>query len=240
MNRTPINAAMAILAAMILTSPARSHDGEGALGKVHFPTSCTPAAQGHFDQAMVYQHSFWYSGARRAFEEALQADPGCAVAYWGIAQSLLANPFNPTPPKNLADGLAAIQKAKAMGAKTPRENDFIAAIGEYFTDFEKLDQRTRAQVYVAAMDQIAQRYPDDDETQIYLALALNIAASPSDKTYANQLRAAAILEPIFNRQPHHPGAAHYLVHTYDYPPIAQRGLAAAKRYAEIAEAAPHA
>ena len=240
MNRTGIAAAAALVAAMTLTNAARAHEGEESLGKVHFPTSCTPEAQALFDRAMLYQHSFWYSGARRAFEEVLKADSECVVAYWGFAQSLLANPFNPTPSKNLADGHTAIQNAKALGAKTQRENDFISAIGAFYADYDKLDQRTRAQAYLAAMEQLARRYPEDDEAQIYYALALNIAASPSDKTYANQLKAAAILEPIFKRQPRHPGVAHYLVHTYDYPPIAQKGLDAAKRYAEIAEAAPHA
>ena len=240
MNRIVIIAAAVFGTTMAMTNGARAHEGGESLGKVHFPTSCTPEAQVIFDRAMLYQHSFWYSASRRAFEEALAADPGCAIAYWGVAQSLLANPFNPTPPKNLIDGQSAIQKARDLGAKTQRENDFIAAIGAYYASDDKLDQRARAQAYLAAMEAVAKRYPDDDEAQIYYALALNIAASPNDKTYANQLKAAAILEPIFKRQPRHPGVAHYLVHTYDYPPIAAKGLDAAKRYAEIAEAAPHA
>src|SRR5450759_1218119 len=240
MNRTVTAAAAVLAAAMTLTNAATAHEDEEALGKVHFATSCTPQAQALFDRAMLYQHSFWYSASRRAFEEVIQADPGCAIAGWGFAQSLLANPFNPTPPKNLADGHAALQKATVLGAKTQRENDFISAIGAFYADYDKLDQRTRAQAYLAAMEQLAQRYPEDDEAQIFYALALNIAASPADKTYANQLKAAAILEPIFKRQPRHPGVAHYLVHTYDYPPIAHKGLDAAKRYDEIAEAAPHA
>lgn len=240
MNRSVRTAIAMLVAAMSLTHAARAHESEESLGKVHFATSCTPQAQALFDRAMLYQHSFWYSGARRAFEDVLKSDSECVIAYWGFAQSLLANPFNPTPPKNLADASAAIQKAKALRAKTQRENDFISAIGAFYTDYDKLDQRTRALAYLAAMEQLARRYPEDDEAQIFYALALNIAASPSDKTYARQLQAAAILEPIFKRQPHHPGVAHYLVHTYDYPPIAQKGLDAAKRYAEIAEAAPHA
>jgi tetratricopeptide (TPR) repeat protein len=240
MNRTVIAAAAVLVAAMTATDAARAHEGDELLGKVHFATSCTPEAQALFDRAMLYQHSFWYSASRRAFEEVIQADAGCAIAGWGFAQSLLANPFNPTPPKNLADGYAAIQKTKALGAKTQRENDFISAIGAFYADYDKLDQRTRAQAYLAAMEQLAQRYPEDDEAQIFYALALNIAAAPSDKTYVKQLKAAAILEPIFKRQPRHPGVAHYLLHTYDYPPIAHKGLDAAKRYAEIAEAAPHA
>jgi hypothetical protein len=238
MNRTVI--AAALVAAMAVASTVGAHEGKESLGKVHFPTSCTPKAQALFDRAMLYQHSFWYSASRRAFEEVIEVDPACAIAAWGFAQSLLANPFNPTPAKNLPDGYTAIQKAKALGAKTQRENDFISAIGAYYADYDKLDQRARAQAYLAAMAQLAQRYPQDDEAQIYYALALDMAASPSDKTYANQLKAAALLEPIFKRQPRHPGVAHYLIHTYDFPPIAQKGLEAAKRYAEIAETAPHA
>jgi hypothetical protein len=233
-------ASAAALASLFAAAPGLAHDGKDQLGTVHFPTSCTPQAQTLFDKAMLFQHSFWYSASGRAFEDVLKADPGCAIAYWGYAQSLLANPFNPTPPKNLALGLETVRRGQAVGAKTQRENDFIASIGAYYADYDKLDQRKRAQAYLAAMEKLAKSYPEDDEAQIYYALALNIAASPSDKTYANQLKAAAILESIFQRQPRHPGAAHYLLHSYDYPPIAGKGLGAAKRYAEIAEAAPHA
>jgi tetratricopeptide (TPR) repeat protein len=213
---------------------------DAQLGKVHFATSCNEVAQRRFDRAIRYQHSFWYRESKEIFRSVLEADPTCAIATWGIAQSLLANPFNPTPPKNLTEGFAAIQMGMRIGAATQRENDLIAAIGVYYTDFVKLDQRSRAQAYLKAMAEVAGRYPDDDETQIYYALTLDVAASPSDKTYANQLKAAAILEGIFKRQPQHPGVAHYLIHTYDYPPIAEKGVDAAQRYAKIAEAAPHA
>ena len=223
-----------------LTQPADAQSEGQRLGDVHFETSCTAAAQKAFDQAMLYQHSFWYRASKKLFEDAVKADPACAIAYWGIAQSLLANPFNPTPAKNLAEGLAAIEQAKRLGAKTQRESDLITAIGVYFANAESLDQRARAQVYLKAMEDVAARYPGEDEVQIYYALALNIAAAPADKTYANQLKAAAILEPIARRRPQHPGVAHYLIHTYDYPALAQRGLDAALRYAKIAEAAPHA
>lgn len=184
---------------------------------VHFETSCNEAAQAHFDRGMRYQHSFWYRESKASFEEAPRADARCAIVYWGIAQSVLANPFNATPPLNLVEGLAAVQKARQVGARTARENDLIAAIAAFYTDFDKLDQRTRAQAYAGAMKDVARRYPEDDEVQIYHALALNMSASPADKTYANQLEAAAILEPVFTRQPNHPGAVHYLIHTYDYP-----------------------
>jgi len=238
MTKTPLAALLA--AALAASGPALAHEAKDQLGAVHFQTSCTPQAQKLFDQAMLFQHSFWYSASARAFEDVLKADSGCAIAYWGYAQSLLANPFNPTPAKNLPLGLETVRRGLAVGAKTQRENDFIASIGAYYADYDKLDQRKRAQNYLAAMEKLAKTYPEDDEAQIYYALALDMAASPSDKTYANQLKAASILEPIFKRQPRHPGAAHYLIHTYDYPPIAAKGLDAAKRYAEIAEAAPHA
>ena len=229
-----------VLAAAYAASPANQDTVHQHLGTLHFETSCNQAAQVRFDSGMRYQHSFWYRESKAAFEEALRADPQCAIAYWGIAQSLLANPFNPTPPKNLAEGLAVVQKGREVGAKTPRENDLIAAIATFYTDYDKVDQRTRAQAYMKAMEGVAARYPNDDEVQIYYALSLDMSALPSDKTYANQLKAAAILEPIFKRQPNHPGAAHYLIHTYDYPALASKGLDAATRYAGIAEAAPHA
>jgi hypothetical protein len=210
------------------------------LGKVHFETSCKPDAQQHFDQAMLYQHSFWYRASQKSFEDALKADPECAIAYWGIALSLLYNPHVAPPAKNLAEGAAALEKGKAGGAKTQRERDYIDALGAMFTDYDKVDHRTRVLAYLKAMEQLVQRYPDDDEAQIYYALALNVAASPADKTYANQLKGAAILEKIWMRQPEHPGVAHYLIHLYDTPALAEKGLAAARRYAKVAPGAAHA
>jgi tetratricopeptide (TPR) repeat protein len=240
MRKISLMLAAALATGVVITQVARAQAERQKLGDVHFATSCNVEAQRAFDQAMLYQHSFWYRASKKFFEDALKVDPTCAIAYWGIAQSLLANPFNPTPAKNLAEGVAAIEQGKKLGAKTQLENDLIAAIGVYYTSFQSLDQRTRSQAYAKAMEDVAARYPGDDEVQIYYALALNIAASPSDKTYANQLKAAAILEPIAKRRPQHPGVAHYLIHTYDYPALAQKGLEAALRYAKIAEAAPHA
>lgn len=210
------------------------------LGKVHFETSCKPDAQQHFDQAMLYEHSFWYRASQKSFEEALKADPECAIAYWGIALSLLYNPHVAPPAKNLAEGAAALEKGKALSAKTQRERDYIDALGAMYADYDRIDHRTRVLAYLKAMEQLAQRYPDDDEAQIYYALALNVGASPSDKTYANQLKGAAILEKIWTRQPEHPGVAHYLIHLYDTPVLAEKGLAAARRYAKVAPAAAHA
>src|SRR5262245_37402186 len=233
-------AAAAALAAATLPSALAQEAAEQRLGTVHFETSCNETAQRRFDRGMRYQHSFWYSASKDIFEEVLKADPSCAIAYWGIAQSLLLNPFGIPSAANLAEGLAALEKAKALGAKTPRENEFIAALTAFYTDYDKVDHRTRVAAYLKAMEALAQRYPQDDEAQMYYALALDVAASPADKTYANQLKAAAILEGIFKRQPQHPGVAHYLIHSYDYPPIADKGLDAARSYSKIAPSAPHA
>jgi Tfp pilus assembly protein PilF len=241
MIRSSLTAAVAAtFAAAIVPSAAAQEAAEQRLGAVHFETSCNETAQRRFDRGMRYQHSFWYSASKDIFEEVLKADPSCAIAYWGIAQSLLLNPFGVPPAANLAEGLAALEKAKAIGAKTPRENEFIAALAAFYTDYDKVDHRTRVGRYLKAMEALAQRYPQDDEAQIYYALALDVAASPADKTYANQLKAAAILEGIFKRQPQHPGVAHYLIHSYDYPPIADKGLDAARSYSKIAPSAPHA
>jgi tetratricopeptide (TPR) repeat protein len=229
-----------ILVAAFAPLAARQSHSTQHLGEVHFETSGNEAAQSHFDRGMRYQHSFWYRESKTHFEETLRVDPTCTIAYWGIVQSLMANPFNPTPPKNLAEGLALIQKATQLGAGTERENDLIRAIGLFYADFDTLNHRTRVQSYTKAMETVARRYPNDDEIQIYYALALDMSASPDDKTYANQLKAASILEPIAGRQPNHPGVAHYLIHTYDSPALAAKGLDAAVRYATIAEAAPHA
>jgi hypothetical protein len=210
------------------------------LGTVHFATSCNETAQRRFDRAMRYQHSFWYRASKEIYEEALKADPECAIAYWGIALSLLNNPHGAVPAPNLPLGLAAIEKAKAIGAKTQRERDYIDALAAMYVDYENTPQQVRVQSYLKAMETLAAKYPDDDEAQIFYAITLNVAASPADKTYANQLKGAAILEPIFQRQPQHPGVAHYLIHLYDYPEIAAKGLPAALRYSKIAPNAPHA
>jgi hypothetical protein len=230
--------ALAMGVSLSQTAPVRADDSK--LGKVRFETSCTPQAQKQFNQAMLYQHSFWYRASQKLFEDALKTDPECGIAYWGIALSLLWNPHVPTPAKNLADGAAMIAKGKSVGAKSERERDYIDALAVMYADHDKVDHRTRIVAYAKAMEGLAQRYPKDDEAQIHYALALNTSASPADKTYANQLKGAAILEPIAKRQPQHPGVAHYLIHLYDYPAIAEKGLDAARRYAKIAPGAAHA
>jgi Tfp pilus assembly protein PilF len=242
MTRTTTVVVVAVMAAaaIAVTRPALTQSTDQRLGKVHFATSCTPAAQSQFDRAMLYQHSFWYRASQRAFEEALKTDPDCAIVHWGVALSLLYNPHAPPPAENLPLGLAALDKAKAMTVKTQRERDYLEAMGAMYADYAKVDHRTRVQNYLKAMEQLAQRYVDDDEAQIHYALALNVAAAPADKTYANQLKGAALLEKIHQRQPQHPGVSHYLIHLYDYPAIADKGIDAARRYAKIAPDAPHA
>jgi Tfp pilus assembly protein PilF len=242
MTKTSFRVVTALAAASIsVAQVALAQDAaEEQFGKVHFSTSCNDLAQRRFDRAMRYQHSFWYRPAKEIFEEALKADPECGIAYWGIALSLLLNPHVPPPKDNLALGLSNVEKAKSAGAKTQRERDYVDALLSFYADHDKVPHGQRVQAYLKAMEGLAGRYPDDDEAQIGYAIMLNVAASLNDKTYANQLKGAAILEPIFKRQPRHPGIAHYLIHLYDYPPIAEKGLDAAKRYAEIAPAAPHA
>ena len=189
---------------------------------------------------MRYQHSFWYRPSKEIFEEALKADPDCGIAYWGMALALLNNPHSPPRRPTFRSGSPRSRRRKRLGAKTQRERDYIDALSVMYVDYDKIPHRTRVQSYLKAMEALAAKYPDDDEAQIFYAITLNVAASPTDKTYANQLKGAAILEPIFKRQPQHPGVAHYLIHLYDSPAIADKGLDAALRYAKIAPAAPHA
>lgn len=229
-----------LTSAVAISGLAFAQAGPEDLGTVRFETSCTPEAQKLFDKGMLYQHSFWYRASQRSFTEALAKDPECGIAYWGMALSLLWNPHAQPPAKNLADGAAALTKGKSVGAKTQRERDYLDALWAMYADYDKVSHRDRNVAYAKAMEQLALRYPADDEAQIFYALALNTSASPADKTYANQLKGGALLEPIWQRQPNHPGVAHYLIHLYDYPPIADRGLAAARSYAKIAPAAAHA
>jgi tetratricopeptide (TPR) repeat protein len=243
MARVALSTAFALTAtaSIFLAQPAFSQEEtDQRFGTVHFDTSCNEVAQRRFDRGMRYQHSFWYRASKEIFEDALKADPGCAIAYWGVALSLLYNPHSPPPAANLALGLAALQKGKEVGAKTQRERDYIDALAVFYTDYDKVPHGARVQAYLKAMDALAQKYPSDDEAQIFYAITLNVAASANDKTYANQLKGAAILDPIFRRQPRHPGVAHYLIHLHDTPALAEKGLDAARRYAAIAPAAPHA
>jgi tetratricopeptide (TPR) repeat protein len=216
------------------------NDLDQQLGSVHFKITCNEVAQRRFDRGMRYQHSFWYVNAKEVFEEAIKADPTCAMAHWGIALTLMDNPHNPIPRPNLSPGLAAIAKAKEIGAATERERDYIEALTVMYVDYEKIPHAQRMRAWRDAQAKVAAKYPDDDEAQIAYAITLNTSADLNDKTYAQQTKGASILEPISVRLPQHPGVTHYLIHLYDYPATAQKGLDAANRYAKIAPAAPHA
>lgn len=215
-------------------------DGLEGLGTVEFSISCTPEAQAEFNHAVAMLHSFWFAPAIESFTTVTTLDPTCGMGHWGVAMSLRNNPFSPPSAQALEDGWAAVEQAQAAGAKTPREEGYIAAIAAFYQDATTVDHRTRAEAHTQAMEQLVNQYPEDREAKIFYAIALDASASPTDKSYANQLKAAALLEEIFVEQPDHPGIAHYLIHSYDYPALAEQGLDAAQRYAGIAPDAPHA
>jgi tetratricopeptide (TPR) repeat protein len=210
------------------------------LGEVHFPVSCNSAAQQRFGRAVAILHSFWYEEAVKAFTDVADADPGCAMAWWGVAMSHWYPLWYPPTPAALRAGAAAVAKAEAIGTKTEREGGYVAAISAFYHDSDTLDHRTRAVAYEQAMARLHHQFPDDREAAIFYALALDATALPTDKTLANQKKAAAILEPIFAAEPNHPGAAHYLIHSDDSAALAQAGLKAAICYAKIAPTVPHA
>jgi tetratricopeptide (TPR) repeat protein len=212
----------------------------GKLGKVSFPVSCDPSVQAQFTSAVAMLHSFWYEKASDTFAGVAEKDPTCGMAHWGVAMTYYHPIWQAPGPADLKAGMASVEKAKLAGAKTERERDYIAAIDTFYRDADKLDHRTRALAYEKAMEQLQARYPDDHEAAIFHALALLATAPPTDKTYVNQKKAGAILEPLFVEQPEHPGIAHYIIHAYDYPPLAQRALDAARRYSKIAPDSPHA
>ena len=211
------------------------------LGKLTFPTSCDPKVQAEFERGVAMIHSYWFIIARRTFEGILRQDPNCAIAYWGIALDYLGNTLASTPTRADAEAAsAALEKARALGAKTERERDWIEALSAYYRDHDKTPANTRLKNYKAAMERVAQRYPDDYEAQVFYALGLQSAASHSDVTYADQLKSVAILEKLYDQNPQHPGVTHFIIHAYDFPSIAEQGIPAARRYAGIAPAVPHA
>ena len=235
----------------ILSIPARAlaqHEGHAAAepdkvgsASVRFQTSCAPAVAGEFNRAVALLHSFWFGQAIAVFNKILAADPSCAMAHWGIALSEWGNPFaGLRAPQQVERGRAAILKAQSTGSPTPRERGYIDAAAALFTDADGATQRARAVAYAEAMEKVARAHPDDMEAQIFYALAVNQTAVPSDKTYAQQLKAATVLEPLFKQHPSHPGLAHYIIHAYDHPPLAPKALDAARRYASLAPAVPHA
>ncbi len=244
MNRMLI---LAALIAAFFATPLLAHEddaaaqsGQGQFGKVNFPTSCSAAVQPQFERAVAMLHSFFFPEHIKAFQAVIKADPQCAMAYWGLAISQRPNPLVPPwPEESLKRALEAIQQGKAV-AKTERERDWLDALEAVYKDYDKVPVSARSQRYEQAMAQLARKYPDDKEASIFYALALLEAVDHADKTYVRQLKAGAILEPIDKEQPAHPGLTHYIIHTYDFEPLAERGVAAADKYAKVAPSAPHA
>jgi hypothetical protein len=234
------HAAWTAIAVAAMLAPSHAETPAQRVGQVHFPTSCNAAAQQQFDRAAAMLHSFWYPEAAKTFAAIGEIDPACAMAQWGVAMSVWYPLWYPPSEASLKTGAAAVEKARSIGAKTERERDYIEAIGAFYKDWDKSDHRTRAVAYEKAMEQIYLHYPDDKEAGLFYALALNATAPPTDKTYANQRKAAAILETLRAEEPDHPGVAHYLIHSYDSAALAEQGLSAARSYAALAPAVPHA
>jgi tetratricopeptide (TPR) repeat protein len=236
--RRPV--ALTFLAAALSVSPpviAQHHE----LGKVGFPTSCSAAVQADFETGVAMLHSYWFNYAGKQFRAVLEKDPGCAMAYWGAALDLLGNTLSSPPPAQSARAAwDLLEKARGMEVKTERERLWLEAIRAYFRNHDSLPVEQRLTAYNEAMRRLAERFPDDFEAQVYYALTLQAAAPKSDMTYANQYKSAAMLERLYTQQPQHPGITHYLIHAYDFAPFADKGIPAARRYASIAPAVPHA
>jgi len=213
------------------------------LGTVHFATSCSPSVAPQFDRAVALLHSFEFGASIQAFNAVLAADSTCAMADWGIALSRWTNPMaaGNRSVAQLQQGRQAVVAAMRLGDHaSERERGYIHAVGQLYDDFEHKDQRMRVVAYASAMNELAMQQPADTEAMIFYAISLTASAPPTDKTYANQLKAGAILEALWAKQPNHPGLAHYIIHTYDYPALADKARAAAERYASIAPSAAHA
>ena len=233
--------AAAIVAATFATC-VHAHDKsvKEQLGEVKFDVSCSAPAKAKFQRGMALFHSFDWRRGRTEFEEIAALDPKCGMAYWGLAMVMADNPFGWPVSMKVSEGAAAIAKAKEIGASTQRERDYIDALVLLYKDAANTPHRVRALAYEDAMEKVAKSNPGDIEATILYALSVSANHDLNDKTYARPLKAAGMLEPLFTSQPRHPGVAHYLIHSYDYPPIAEKGLAAAKRYAEVAADAAHA
>jgi tetratricopeptide (TPR) repeat protein len=224
-------------------------------GRVDFPVSCAPAVQAEFTRGVALLHSFFYEEARRIFTGVVEKDPKCAMAQWGIAMTWWHPIWTPPTPEEMKAGKAAADKAIAMNVGSDRERGFITALNAYYNTPDSpttgevgqschgpVGTPDRVIAYEKAMRKLYDKYPDDVEAQTFYALAVLAVgyATPTDTTLANQLKAAGILEKLWKTNPQHPGVAHYLIHSYDYPALAERGLAAARSYGSIAPWVPHA
>ncbi|HZQ21012.1 MAG TPA: tetratricopeptide repeat protein [Terriglobales bacterium] len=210
---------------------------EAQVGTVHFPSSCQAAVQKPIERGVAMLHSFWYEEAEKEFQEIEKDDPQCAIAHWGLAMSIWHQLWNRPDLATLDRGGAELKKARLLNA-TAREKGYIAALSKFYAHPNRSYQR-RATAYSHAMKKFSKRNPDDHEAAAFYALSL-LASESGDKTNTNRKQAAAVLEKLFAEEPNHPGVAHYLIHTYDTPEMARQGLPAARKYAELAPAAPHA
>ena len=238
-----MNALLAVTSALALAvaDPAPEHHLHSPqLGTLSFDTTCSPAAQALFMEGLGWLHSFEYEDAQRSFSKAAQTDSGCAIAHWGEAMSYYHPLWVPPTAAELEKGRIAITAAKAA-AKSQREQDYLAAVDAFYRDSERLDHKTRALAYTEAMKQLHERYPEDREAGVFYALSLIAAGTMAkDPAFTKEKQAAAILNAVLKENPDHPGVAHYLIHGFDYPPLAEMALPAARRYASIAPASAHA
>jgi tetratricopeptide (TPR) repeat protein len=226
-------------AALAVSSSAIAQHHE--LGKVSFPTSCTAAVQADFETGVAMLHSYWFNYAGKQFRAVLDKDPGCAMAYWGIALDLQGNTLSSPPSAQSArEAWDLLEKARGVAVKTERERLWLDAIRAYFRNHDTVPVEQRLTAYNDAMRQVAERFPEDFEAQVYYALTLQASAPKSDMSYANQLKSANMLEKLYAANPQHPGITHYLIHAYDFAPFAEQGIPAARRYANLAPAVPHA
>src|SRR5882724_7693149 len=225
-------------ASWVVRAGEHEHPAPEKLGTVEFPVSCSGDVQKRFERGVALLHSFAYSAAEKVFNEVIKADPNCAMAHWGIAMTYF-HPLwpPPLPEENAARGREEIERARQLGG-SDREREFIEALSFIYANADSLPYDDRANHYAAAMGKLAERNPNDVECQGLYALALIATASPTDKAHANEKKAAALLEPLFRRNPQHPGIPHYLIHACDNSEMASRGLAAARAYSQIAPAAP--
>ncbi len=242
MKRAHIAVLVSLLAGsrLLLAEGEHAHPRPDQLGSVTFPTSCSASVQAPFEHALALLHSFAYDASEQAFRTVAAADPNCAIAHWGIAMSYFHQLWSPPDAEDLAKGWSELDRVQKVASGTARERAFIEAASMYFRDSEQRSASVRAKAYELSMSEVAAKFPDDVEAQIFHALALIATAPPTDRTHANQKRAGSILEPLYLRYPQHPGLAHYLIHAYDSADLAARGLAAARAYAKIAPSAPHA
>jgi len=246
--RTKLTVLLGVCSLTLATSGAalaQDHAGHGApadrLGSVTFPNTCADAVKPQVNRGVALLHSFWFDEAIRTFNDVAAKDPKCGISQWGVALAMWGNVLATGPqPPGITAALAAIEKGRQMGTGSPREGDYLEAVAAFYNGAPEKDARTRKVAYEKAMETLAGKYPDDVDATIFYAMSLSGTQLPSDKTYANLLKAANLLDPLFAKMPDHPGLAHYIIHAYDVPPLAPRAIEAARAYAKIAPDAPHA